>query len=31
MNYFDHLNYNPKPINWSYTKEKMIAKFSLPN
>ena len=31
MNYFDNLNHNPKPINWTYTKEKMIAKFSLPN
>lgn len=28
MTYFDDLNQDPKPINWTYTKVKMLAKFS---
>lgn len=27
MAYFDEMNKNPKPINWTYTKVKMMAKF----
>lgn len=29
-NYFDDLNRHPKPIHWTYTKTKMIAKFGAP-
>lgn len=29
MGYFAQLNQHPKPIEWSYTKEKMEAKFAL--
>ena len=28
--YFAELNRNPKPIKWTYTKEKMAAKFAKP-
>jgi transposase len=32
MSYFNYLNQNPKPIRWTYTKEKMTAQFcALPN
>lgn len=27
-NYFDEINQNPKPVQWTYTKEKMLAKFA---
>jgi len=27
-NYFDEINQNPKPVRWTYTKEKMLAKFA---
>lgn len=30
MNYFDEMNRHPKPIHWTYTKAKMIAKFGAP-
>jgi transposase len=30
MRYFAELNEHPKPIEWSYTKEKMAAKFAPP-
>jgi transposase len=29
-NYFDELNGDPKPIQWTYTKTKLIAKFGTP-
>lgn len=29
-NYFDDLNCHPKPIHWTYTKTKLIAKFGAP-
>ncbi len=28
MNYFDEINRNPKPVQWTYTKQKMLAKFA---
>jgi hypothetical protein len=28
--YFDDLNRHPKPIQWTYTKTKLIAKFGTP-
>ena len=28
--YFDELNCHPKPIQWTYTKTKLIAKFGTP-
>lgn len=28
MGYFDEINENPKPIQWTYTKAKMLAKFA---
>ncbi len=28
--YFAQLNKNPKPVNWSYTKERMLLKFGAP-
>jgi len=32
MSYFNNINQNPKPIRWTYTKEKMTAQFcALPN
>jgi hypothetical protein len=31
MEYFEYLNQNPKPIQWSYTKVKMLEKFDLQN
>lgn len=30
MAYFDELNQHPKPIQWTYTKAKMLAKFDPP-
>lgn len=30
IKYFDDLNHNPKPISWTYTKVKMLAKFEPP-
>jgi transposase len=30
MAYFVYLNQNPKPIEWSYTKAKMLTKFDVP-
>jgi len=27
MDYFDEVNQNPKPVHWTYTKAKMLAKF----
>ncbi len=27
MDYFDEINQNPKPVQWTYTKAKMLAKF----
>ncbi len=27
-NYFDEINQNPKPVQWTYTKAKMLAKFA---
>jgi transposase len=30
QNYFDDLNRHPKPIQWTYTKTKLIAKFGAP-
>ena len=30
MNYFEELNHHPKPIGWTYTKVKLIAKFGVP-
>jgi transposase len=29
--YFDELNRHPKPIQWTYTKPKLLAKFSAPH
>ncbi|WP_041279224.1 IS630 family transposase [Desulfobacula toluolica] len=31
MDYFEYLNQNPKPIQWSYTKAKMLEKFDSQN
>lgn len=31
MAYFDELNGHPKPINWTYTKAKLIVKFGAPS
>jgi len=31
MDYFEYLNQNPKPIQWSYTKVKMLEKFDPQN
>ncbi len=28
MSYFDELNQHPKPVHWTYTKQKMLAKFA---
>ena len=28
--YFDELNRHPKPIQWTYTKTKLLAKFGAP-
>lgn len=28
MNYFDEINQQPKPVQWTYTKQKMLAKFA---
>ena len=30
MSYFDEINQHPKPVHWTYTKAKMIAKFGVP-
>ena len=30
MKYFAELNQHPKPIQWTYTKAKMVAKFGTP-
>jgi len=30
LSYCEELNRNPKPINWTYTKVKLIAKFGTP-
>jgi hypothetical protein len=31
MAYFDELNGHPKPINWTYTKAKLIVKVGGPS
>ncbi|EIM63301.1 hypothetical protein DespoDRAFT_01352 [Desulfobacter postgatei 2ac9] len=31
MEYFEYVNQNPKPIQWSYTKVKMLEKFDTQN
>jgi len=28
--YFDELNRHPKPMQWTYTKTKLLAKFGAP-
>jgi hypothetical protein len=30
MTYFAEINQHPRPINWTYTKVKLIAKFGSP-
>jgi hypothetical protein len=30
MDYFAELNQHPKPIKWTYTKVKLLAKFETP-
>ncbi len=31
MDYFDEINQNPKPVQWTYTKQKMLAKYRAPH